>query len=306
MRSVIKSNSLVLVTVFLSACGGSSSNSRNADNSTMETPVKIAFSAVAANQDITCGTTFLNQGSAGTSITFEDLRFYIHNLQLISSKGDSYAVRFTENDWQTKEVALLDFLDKADKCSGDAKPTHTELTGFVSSLSDTISWSGIRFNIGLPESLNHQDQAAAQNPLNILSMHWSWQSGYKFIRVDVAPVGGGVRTADGALFTAWNFHLGSTDCVGSPQTGSQVVCTQSNRPLIELADFDPSQQRIQFNYSNAFQYSNLAQDDGGAAGCMSGLTDPECNAVFSAFGINLATGEASSALTQTAFEVVNF
>jgi hypothetical protein len=61
--------------------------------------------------------------------------------------------------------------------------------------------------------------------------------------------------------------------------------------------FDPKTQRVEFDLARLFESSDLLADKGGAVGCMSGLDDPECPAIFAALGLNLtgtegATGEA--------------
>jgi len=120
--------------------------------------------------------------------------------------------------------------------------------------------------------------------------------------MDFAPVGGGTLTA-GGTFTAWNFHLGSTGCVGNPQTGDTVTCSNINRPVITLNGFDPETNAIQFDYAALIANSNLGEDTGGAPGCMSGVSDSECNDVFTSLGLNLANGDNDVTLNQTVFTV---
>ena len=119
------------------------------------------------------------------------------------------------------------------------------------------------------------------------------------MRLDVAPVGG----VNAGASTAWNFHLGSTDCTGDPQLGEAVTCGRPNRPEITLDNFDPVLNTVLIDYSDLIANSDISVGAGGAPGCMSGATDPECAAVFAQLGMDVSTGEADNALTQTVFSV---
>jgi len=291
----------------LTACGGSSSNDYSAADNAVSRDISIPFSAVAltasGDAEISCDTVF-TVGTGSTDVTLEDFRFFIHDLQLVTSSGDSVPVTLEQNDWQNGAVALLDFQNKADKCSGDAKPLHTTITGTYA--DDGSAITGLRFRIGVPENRNHLLSAAQPSPLNIASLFWSWQSGYKFMRLDFAPAGGGTFTAGpnvGNSYSAWNFHLGSTGCSGDPQTGATVSCSNLNRPAIELDGFVLETGRVQLNYSALVASNNLTEDSGGAPGCMSGVTDAECNDMFTALGLNLASGDNDSSLLQNAFSI---
>ncbi len=294
---------LVLGTL-LTACGGgggsSGGNSDNYNAAPSTRNITLPFKAVAAGVDIACNTTY-TLGSADTAATLEDFRFYVHDLRLVTSAGTEVPVTLEQNDWQNGTVALLDFQNKADKCAGADKPLHTAITGTVPNDNTTIT--GVRFNIGVPEDRNHLLSSSAPSPLNTAALFWSWQSGYKFMRLDFAPVDGGTLTA-GGVFTAWNFHLGSTGCTGLPQNGDTVTCSNLNRPAIELTGFDPATASIQLDYSALVANSNIGADAGGASGCMSGTTDPECPELFTSLGLNLASGTVDSSLLQTAFSVV--
>ncbi|QGM99702.1 metallo-mystery pair system four-Cys motif protein [Methylocystis parvus] len=176
---------------------------------------------------------------------------------------------------------------------------------------------------GKEVSLNHSNFATAPAPLDIQSMSWSWQAGRKFVKLEVAPEGGIVRppmpprppraaaagsaspppradapekadqtpepiqsNADGTITVAtWMLHLGSTGCKGDPITGEIVACATPNRVPVTLARFDPVKQRVVLDLQSLLAPFDLNRDKGGATGCMSGPTDPECAAVFDAFGL---------------------
>lgn len=286
--------------VLMSACGGGSGGGVEAVAT--DTALSVSFAAESGGTAISCDTTLTGLGLSGTDASLRDFRFYVHDLQLQTDQGRSLALQLEENTWQQQGVALLDFQDRVD-CTGDSKQTHERVTGTLA-LREGESVNGLQFRLGIPQALNHADQAAAQSPLNVQSLFWSWQSGYKFMRLDVAPVGGIVRPTDPAyLGTTFNLHLGSTNCTGNPQAGDDVSCARPNRPEIVFANFDPESDTIVFDYGQLVARLNLGQDSGGAAGCMSGLTDPECAEVFEALGLDLASGEPDPGLVQTAFSL---
>ena len=265
--------------------------------------VNLNFEALANGQTINCGTKLTGLGTAGSEAMLEDFRFYLYNLALIKDNGDSVAVTLDQNAWQAGNLALVDFQNKADKCSGADKEIHTTITGTV---TDTVSsFVGVRFTVGVPEDRNHTNPAQATTPLNIASLQWSWQSGYKFMRLDVAPIGGISRPSDANFSsTAWNFHLGSTGCTGDPALNQVVTCSNSNRPEVTLSNFNLNTSRIRIDYAALVEASVLGLDEGGPAGCMSGKTDPECNPVFPRIGLSLDTGNADASIVQKVFSVV--
>src|SRR5690606_39726454 len=65
-------------------------------------------------------------------------------------------------------------------------------------------------------ALNHLDASTAPSPLNFTAMFWSWQSGYKFLRVD---------TAD----DTFRVHLGSTGCSSPGPSRPPTSCSAPNR-----------------------------------------------------------------------------
>lgn len=291
------------LTTIVSALAGCSSS----DTATVLTPtdVTIPFEAEANGQPINCDTPLTGLGTTSLRATVKDFRFYVHNVQLTTNLGNARTLTLAANDWQQSDtgIALIDFQDKADACAGDTKETHTSLTGQVP-LASGESITGLTFSIGVPASENHQNQVAASTPLNLSSLFWSWQSGYKHMRLDVAPEGGITRPTDsGFSGTTWNLHLGSTDCTDDAQNGDEVSCGRNNRPDIILTDFDPTQNHVFFDYAALVAGANLSEDSAGPAGCMSGLTDTECSPVFAALGLNLTSGNTDTSLTQSVFSV---
>jgi uncharacterized repeat protein (TIGR04052 family) len=138
--------------------------------------------------------------------------------------------------------------------------------------------------------------------MDVKALAWSWQAGRKFAQIEVNPTGGVARPAPAAAGTTFYTHLGSTGCTGNPVTGETVSCERSNRMDVTLASFNVSSQKLVLDLAELFKGTNLNADLGGAVGCMSGTTDPECPAVFKALQIDLATGKSiNGGASQTVF-----
>jgi uncharacterized repeat protein (TIGR04052 family) len=284
----------------LAAC---SSSNDSAVESNEVRDVSIAFTAEANNVAIDCDTQLTGLGTQNTNAALKEFRIYVHDVALLDDQGNAYSVTLDANEWQYQNLALLDLMSKDTSCSGAAKPTNTAIAGEVSVPPNT-ALTQVRFTLGVPNALNHQDRATAPAPLDAASMHWNWQNGYKFARFDIAPLGGISRPSDaGFSSTTWNFHLGSTNCVGDPQLNEAVTCGRPNLPVIELTNFDATSDTVVIDYGKLVESQNVSQDLGGASGCMSGATDPECAAIFTALGLDVSTGKADANLTQTVFRV---
>jgi len=278
----------------LTACGGgggsSDGDSDNRGTGNGVLTVQIPVKAIANGVQLDCDAALTGLGTAGTDARLLDARFYLHDVALVAADGSQDLITLDANEWQAHNLVLIDFQNRADNCGGEPKPTHALISGTVPDTGKT--YVGLKFVMGVPEALNHQNQTAATAPLNIPSLFWSWQSGYKFLRLDVAPVGGIIRPGNaGFSATTWNIHLGSTDCSGDPQAGAVVSCSRLNRANVVLTPYALGQTLV-FDYAALVAATNLGIDMAGPAGCMSGLSDPECQALFERLGIDFSSGLA--------------
>jgi uncharacterized repeat protein (TIGR04052 family) len=289
-----------LTAAVLSACGGGSDATTQA--------VRIEFAAIngvnGSGQPVTvaCGDVISALGAgSGVNAKLTDLRFYVSNLTLTNSAGQDVKVTLDANDFQLTDgantVALVDLENDADTCAGDTA-THVAITGTV----PTGTYTGAKFLLGVPEALNHLDagfQSAStaddpKAPLTNNDMFWAWTSGYKHVKIEVNPesatvagayTGGVTNTTvtPNTTTSTWNFHLGNGNCTaGTPlNTGT---CASVNSTQMTLAAFNPATQRVAVDLKALFAQSNVALESGGAVGCMSGATDPECQAMWSVLG----------------------
>lgn len=113
-------------------------------------------------QDLTLGNTY-EIGSANTLSRVDIAQFYVSNLTLIDSDGAEFAIGDHYLMKPDNNVIELGELTEGD-------------------------YQTLRFNVGVDPSVNHNDPSELpegdvlgnQSP----SMNWSWQSGYRFVRID--------------------------------------------------------------------------------------------------------------------------
>lgn len=262
--------------VMLAACS-------NDDDKIYSRAVDIEFKAVAGSTPIDCDTT-LTLGTAGSTGKIADFRFYIHDVRVILSNGMELPVELDETGMQTDDIALLDFRNKLDNCTGAANTSmNTKLVGRVTLIEGMESLvSGLAFTVGVPFTHNHDDQTLAIGPLKnpglASGMHWSWQGGYKFTGLDFLPDG----------FSRFNMHLGSTGCAVSTSDLASGVpatpCTNPNRVDVVLDGFS-FEKAVQLDYAELLADSDVTVNGGGPTGCMSGTTDPDCVEIFTKLGL---------------------
>ncbi len=277
------------------SCGGDSSKTITAQS------LRLSFAARAGSTAINCDARLADLGLSKSTARLKDFRFFVSDVEVITADGQSESLSFDSNEWQNTRLALVDFQDRADNCEGEVKSTHTEASGTISSRA---AIQGLRFRIGVPPDMNHIDIAQAQGPLNTPSLYWSWQGGYKFMRLDIAPEGGITRPSDPDFSaTVYNFHLGSTHCSGEAELGQTVSCARDNRPYVELDNFEPQRDTIVFDFAKLVEGLDLASDVKDTPGCMSEKADSECSEFFKKLGLDLTTGQPANGQSQSVFFV---
>ena len=302
----------VSLTAILAGCGGSSSSDNNtgeASASTLRT-IEVPIKAVAGDTAINCDATLQSLGTAGTTAKMVDFRFFIHDLAVVTDEGQVIPVELdAETESQNANVALLDFRDKLDNCTGETNPGFNDTVTIKVDVDSELVISDLQFTLGVPFELNHEDQTQAEDPLRnpgkASGMTWSWQIGYKFTGLDVEPMGGITRPEDVEWSSnRWNLHIGSTGCSANPANGDTPAPSDNpNRTTITLPleGADLADIAIQLDYAKLVEGNNLSQDGGSASGCMSFPNDPECAAIFQRLG--LPWGQ-TAAVEQSAFSIV--
>jgi uncharacterized repeat protein (TIGR04052 family) len=285
----------------MGACGGGGSSdapiATNMPAST--TTVSIQFAAVAGNTPAQCGTLLSGLGSTSVSAQLTDLRFYLTDVQLVNDQGVAVPVTLTKNEWQTTSdsgsVALIDLENAQGACASEGT---TAMNAVVTGSVPAGNYVKIKATVGVPEKLSHSDVMSASAPLDIMAMGWSWQSGRKFAKIELNPVGGVGST--GAPVATYSLHLASTNCTG-PGNGADT-CAQKNLAQFTL-ELNPSTQKIALDVAQLFKTSNLSANQNGAVGCMSATSDLDCQAVFTHMGLDLNSGE-QAAVAQSVFRAI--
>ena len=266
----------------------------DADTDVSSQPVSIQFDVRLEGTEVGCGT-YPWSGVPG-ELTIGDLRLYVSQISLIDGSGMLWPVSLTQDGlWQHQDLVLLDFEDATGSCvSTGTVETNTIAAGSVESPGP---FTGIVFDLGVPESLNHQDATTAPSPLNLPAMFWGWQYGYKFVGIDLM-----------AGAAPWFVHIGSTGCVSSdPLSPPDTSCSLQNRSRIRIEGGDPLSSVVSLDLGALLAGADLESDAAGSPpGCMSFPEDvAECSPIFSNLGLDYATGLCGSGTaectTQSAF-----
>ena len=265
--------------------------------------VDIKFAAVAGKAPVQCGTLISGLGSTDQSAQLADFRFYVSRVALITRSGRAVAVKLRKNSQfrysnRHGAVTLIDLENGTGACAEEGTSAmNADVLGTV----PVGRYVGVQWTVGVPPKLNHTDIAGAPAPLNLAGLGWSWQYGRKFMKIEVTePSGSTVPWPSKTFFV----HVGSNGCVGDPAKGASVKCALANEAKVRLAKFDPKRQVVDVDLKALLAGNDITVDHGGAPGCMSEETDPECGGVFKALGIDWhadGTGTGRSLPNQTVF-----
>jgi len=271
--------------------------------------VTINFVGRLAGKPFACRSQYEGVGSKKSTVTPQDLRFFVSDVELIDANGKPVAVTLDQDGiWQYKNVALIDLEDGTGGCRNGNAAMHKTVTGNV----PAGQYTGVRFTVGVPFELNHISPLSAPSPLNMTAMFWSWQGGYKFIRAEVAlvpkpgeatksfaetapaghPEAPGNRSMRSSGFPV---HLGSTGCASATKTTAPAdECKNPNRVLVNLPAFDPTKDVVIFDVGRLLASSDVTTNTPNTApGCMSGENDPDCSPVMRALGLPFGNVSAS-------------
>ena len=266
-----------------------------------ERKITVRFAATVGTEPFACGKSYDGIGATGSRVTPSDFRFYVSDVELIDASGKSVPLKLEQDErWQHQNVALLDFENRSGPCLTGTQETRDVVTGTV----PAGNYRGLRFTLGVPFALNHADATIAPSPLNLTSLFWNWQAGYKFLRIDLATNGRpqdikpgdvprfGDRTASNRLGFA--IHLGSTMCTADGPNTAPGACANPNRPAIEFAAFDPDKDVVVADLKSVLAGVDVDTNQAETpAGCMSTPSDGDCNPLLRNFGLTFA-GQAGS------------
>ncbi len=230
-----------------------------------DTPVTLTVQARVGATPFACGQTY-----APGDWTPTDLRLFVHDVRLLTAGGEEVPLALDDDaTWQDGRVALLDFEDGTGACANGTEETRTTITGRAPAGK---TYTGVALRVGVPFAANHANPALAAGPLAYTSMHWSWQGGYKFLRM-------GARRGD----EAWKMHLGSTGCQGT--IGAITGCDRPNRPEVMVRGVVPDRDTLVLDVGRVLEGVALK-----APGCMAAPGDPDCERVMANLGLAPASG----------------
>lgn len=225
----------------------------------------------ARGHEVRCGTpTAL---SSERTISLDKLRFYVHDVAFRDARGRWVKPGQPEGLQHVGQGVWLVDLDDA-QCDPEFSPqVHRALPMSL----PRGTYDAMRFNLGVPESLNHNDPLAAPPHLALTSMHWGWQAGYRFFRLDG-------ELDDGVSYAV---HLGSTRCTG--EVGREISCARANRAtfVLEGAWFATSDV-AHLNLDVAALLKGV--DWQAPQGCMGNAEEGDCERILGNLGLNPETG----------------
>ena len=178
--------------------------------------VAINFAGSVGESEFVCGQSYEGIGVSESTITPSDFRFYVSDVALIDADGNAVPLELEQDGkWQYQNTALLDFEDGTNSCDNGTTEVNTTVVGTV----PEGNYQGLQFTMGVPEDLNHEDAAIAPSPLNLTSMWWNWQGGYKFLRVELET--------EQAINSVSVGNSDRQDSVGSKQNATQTSSQSS-------------------------------------------------------------------------------
>lgn len=233
-----------------------------------ESPITLTFQPVYKQVALNCASNFSGNneqllGVASKNWQYQQLQFFIHDVEVNTKKNGWQPWSMTTNIHQAENVALL-----GEVCNEEGEDYwQLELTP----LNEASAITDIRFTLGVPFALNHLNPLTQPSPLNEASMFWGWQGGHKFMRAELASPD-----------DDWLFHLGSTGCKAlSPVRSPKSECLYPNRVVVSLP-FTSLITTIEFDLSVLINDITLTR----ANSCQSSVDEESCKVLFKNLGIN--------------------
>ncbi|HTU59304.1 MAG TPA: MbnP family copper-binding protein [Polyangiales bacterium] len=249
--------------------------------------VSLRFRAKVGQSDFACSHKYAGQGTAATTVTPIDLRFFVHAVALIKEDGTKVPLSLVAREpWQSETLALLDFEDKTGRCSEGTADTNTAITGSA----PAGSYQGVSFTVGVPDELIHKDPASVAAPLkDAVGLAATGVEGFRFARIGLTQLNAAADASGSGLF-----DLGSSQCTGSVADGS-VKCEKTNRSVVSFGTFDLAKNSVVIDVAKLFALVDLTQPQT----CHS--VEKSCAPMLSAFGVSFENGQPAA--EQSVFSV---
>jgi uncharacterized repeat protein (TIGR04052 family) len=264
-------------------------------NATETQDITIRFQARVGSQPFSCDKSYI-LGTSSSRVTPLDFRFYVSDVALLDANENTVPLTLAQDGrWQYKTTALLDFENKSGGCANGTVEMNDRIIGTV----PPGNYKGLQFTVGVPFDLNHADATLAPSPLNLTSLWWNWQLGYKFARIDLShqhqmglvPIhstnSDSSTNEDGdESNVGFAIHIGSTDCEMPEGAQRPSSCGNPNTSTITLSGFDPNQSVVVADLAALVANTDLSINQPNTApGCMSEPNDSDCVGIMTALGI---------------------
>lgn len=277
------------------------------------TAFALSFAATADGEEVGCTDTIAGMGLDGKhSIGLSDLRFYVSNLRFTDANGGAVELTLDENDFQyatsAGSVALIDLTGNTEGSCSDSSVAFAEGTArtnaAVTGKTLVADVASVSFDVGVPQALMREVIAnntpeGAPSPLN--EMYWSWASGYRHFVLNFTVESDAAEAGDGYL------HIGSRNC--GPADGLALedrdTCEFVNTPSVSLSDFDLAKGAVVVDVKKAIAGLDFVAPiydletfevigEGPGVECHSSPMQPDCEPIFTNFGIEASTGAAKA------------
>jgi uncharacterized repeat protein (TIGR04052 family) len=239
----------------------------------------LTFTPTYERQSLGCFTPFIHKEKMWQ---YSQLQFFISNVEVKNHHGQWQNIPLSENKYQSDNVALLGEYCQAttinhatiEKAANQIDQGHWQLL-FEQPLA-LSNISQLRFTLGVPFSLNHQNPLLQKSPLNVPNMFWVWQTGHKFFRLDMEEVNN-LDQKDN-----WLFHLGSTGCKApSALRAPKQRCDKGNQVSITLDIAGKEFEKVSLDLAQLFSGLMITEENS----CQSGSYNDSCLPLFKNIGL---------------------
>jgi len=205
-----------------------------------------------------------------TAWHYQQLQMYVSNVELFEKESGWKLWPMKVTPYQHSNVALLGSYCGNDQQINAQSKENTNWQIILEPILTQRVATKIRFTLGVPFELNHLNPLTQPSPLNVSSMFWVWQTGHKFLRVELA-----------SHDENWLFHLGSTGCSApSVMRAPSHPCKQPNTVVIELP-FNLNSKNIHFDMAKLLAGIDVTLD----TSCQSAVGDENCLQPLNNIGI---------------------
>tara|TARA_R110000787_G_scaffold247001_2_gene352695 strand:+ start:202 stop:1083 length:882 start_codon:yes stop_codon:yes gene_type:complete len=223
-----------------------------------------------------------NAGAEHKTWSIEQFQFFISDIQMGSESSGWRSVDLVPSPFQSNDTVLLGTNCRAAKQKNSSERDSNWTIELAPSVDMSTS-SSIRFTLGVPFAVNHLNPISQPSPLNLPSMFWVWQTGHKFVRLELASQN-----------EQWLFHLGSTGCKSaSVMRAPEHGCRYPNSVNFQLPIILADDNNVALNLNLAALLNNVELTP--SSSCQSEQDSVSCQQLFD----NLSLVKGNSVLTNT-------